>query len=102
MNAFDDFETRFTKALAKTPEMPDCYREIVRRIRRKVAVFRAAWGIAAMLAISLTSFLFMNNAAWTIPSDVAEEIQGLSSHLAGDDIQEELVSCSLIGEDIDN
>jgi hypothetical protein len=99
MNAPHDVETRFAQALAQIPGMPDCYGEIIRRIKRKSAVKRVVWALAASLAISLTSFLyFVNQARQAISPDVAEEIQSIRSHVAGDDIREELVSCSLIGE----
>jgi hypothetical protein len=99
LNVAHDFEANFAKALAQTPDMPDCYGEIVRRIKRKSAAVRVIWGIAASLLISLASFFYMiNRAHQTIHPDVAEELQDIRSHVLGDDIREELVSCSLVGE----
>jgi hypothetical protein len=101
MDAPNGFETRFAKALAQTPAMPDCYDGLIRRIKRRSVATRLGWGIAALLAISLTSLLYFSRAHQAIPLDVAEEIQSIQSHVAGDDILEEIVSCSLVDMDIE-
>jgi hypothetical protein len=100
MNENDGFEKRFTKALSAVPEVPDCYKEITRRMKRKNAIARATWAVAASLAISLTSFLFIGgNNRQSISPEVAEELQSIYNHVSGDDIHTELVSCSIIQED---
>jgi hypothetical protein len=102
MKTYDDFEARLTKAMAITPDMPDCYGEIMGRIKRKNAVSRAAWALAAVLVLSLTSLLYVDNRhRQAIPPEVVEELQSIQSHVAGDDIREELVSCSLVGIDLE-
>ena len=102
MDVTHDFEARFAKALAQTPGMPDCYGEIIRRIKRKSAVASALWGIAASLAISLTSVLYISNQArQATPPAVVEELQSIRSHVSGDDIREELFSCSLVGYEVE-
>jgi hypothetical protein len=100
MNHINGFDKRFAEALAEAPEVPDCYQEILRRIKRGNATIRATWAIAALLVISFTSFLFIGNHAHeSVPSEVAQELQSIDKHVSGDDIREELVSCSLTGED---
>ena len=102
MSVPSDFEARLAKALAQTPDMPDCYGEIMHRIKRKNAVARVAWGLAASLAISMTAFFYIGNQArQSIHPDVVEELQSIRSHVSGDDIREEIVSCSLVGEDVE-
>ncbi len=101
MDAEKDFETRFTGALAQTPAMPECFDEIMRRIKRRSAVARAVWGIAASLIVSLSSLFYFSRADRAISPEVAEELQSIQNHVAGDDILEDIVSCSLVDVDID-
>jgi hypothetical protein len=97
-----DFEMSFAQALSSTPNMPDCYSGILRRITRRKNLTRTAWGIAASLVISLASFVFINDRpGQTIHADVVDELSSIRSHLYGEDIQEEVISCSLVGDEID-
>jgi hypothetical protein len=93
------FEERFGRALSAVPEAPDCYKEITRRMKRKSAISKTAWGIAASLTIFLTSFLFVNNGRGAVAPDVAEELQNIYNHVSGDDITTELVSYSILQEE---
>jgi hypothetical protein len=100
MNTNAGFDKRFAEALAAVPEVPDCYNEILRRIKRESASRLTIRAIAALVVISLTSFLFIGHRAHeTVAPEVVEELQSISNQVSGHDIQEELVSSSLIGED---
>ena len=100
MTAIDGFDKRFAEALAAAPEAPDCYGEINRRIKRDNAGRWAMRAMAALLLISLTSFLFLGHRPHEpVAPEVVEELQSIYNHISGEDIREELVSSSLTGED---
>ena len=100
MSENNGFEERFAKALSVAPEVPDCYKEISGKMKRKIAIVRGAWAVAASLTIFVSSFLFIgNNGRGSIAPDVAEELQSIYNHVSGDDIHTELVSYSIMQEE---
>ena len=100
MNTMNDFDKQFAQALSAAPDVPDCYPEIVRRIKRGNTVRVALRSVAALVAISLTSFVFIgHHSRERVAPEVVEELQSIYSNVSGEDIGEEMVSCSLIGED---
>jgi hypothetical protein len=105
MTLQNDFESRFAKALSQTPELPECYDGILRIINKRKSITRLVYGIAALFIISLVSFVFVNvhssETMQAIHSDVSDELTSIHTHLYGDDIREEILSCSLIGEEMD-
>ena len=93
----NNFDEIFAAALAKVPEMPDCYGNVMRRIQRKKLLLRTLWAIAAMLVISAMSLMYSDEVKnRSLQPAVAEELQSIRSLVNGDNLREEMVSCSLI------
>jgi hypothetical protein len=100
MTAPHDFDKRFTEALAAAPDVPDCFDEIIHRIKRKNTVLWAMRSVAAVLLISLGSFLVVSHTVREpVAPEVVEELQSIYNHVSGKEIGQDFVSCSLIGED---
>jgi hypothetical protein len=93
----NDFDKIFAAALAKVPDMPDCYGNVMRRIQRKKMLLRTLWAVAAMLVVSVMSLMYSDEVKnRSLQPAVAEELQSIRSLVNGDNIREEMVSCSLI------
>jgi hypothetical protein len=100
MNTTNGFDKRFAEALAASPEVPDCYNEIMRRIKRENAGRLTIRAIAALLLISLISIFSLGHRAHeAVSPEVVEELQSIHNQISGDDFREELVASSLVGED---
>ena len=100
MTSIDGFNKRFAEALAAAPEAPDCFDEISRRIKRDNTGRWAMRAMAALLLVSLTSFIFIGRRPHEpVAPEVVEELQSIYNHMSGEDIREELVTSSLTGED---
>ncbi len=102
MNNNNGFERRFSQSLSDIPDMPDCYGEIVRRVKRKSVLVRATWTITSFMLISLSSVVYWEGQrTQTVHPDVAEELLSVQSHMNGEDIGDELISCSIVGDETD-
>jgi hypothetical protein len=97
----NSFEENFLQALSRVPEMPECYENVMRRIRKRNATMRTLWAAAASLLIAATSVLYLElSKNQAVPMEVVEELQSIQSHVNGEDIHQELVSYSLVSEEI--
>jgi len=96
-----DFEAGFFAVLGEAPPMPDCYPGVMRRIRQRTRMARMAWAVAASILVAAGSFMYVEQVKKIqVPTEVAEELQSIHSHITGDDVRQELVSCSLMDEEM--
>jgi hypothetical protein len=101
MTQGNDFDEVFYAALAKVPETPDCFPGILRRIHRKNLVMRTVWAAAASVLVAAGVFMYAEHAKnLEVPLEVVEELQRIHSHVNGDDVRQEMVSCSLSDDEI--
>jgi hypothetical protein len=95
------FEEKFLQALSDVPEMPDCYTGVMKRIKRRNAIRALGWSAAASLLIAASSFLYTSRVhSSAVPMEVVEELQSIQNHVNGEDVHQELVSYSLVSEEI--
>jgi hypothetical protein len=100
MNTSSDFNQGLLKALSDIPDMPDMYTGVLRSIKRNKNITRLSWACAGLLALCVTSFVYVSHFSYSgFSPEVFEELHAVQIHVNGDDIKEEPVSYSLLAED---
>jgi hypothetical protein len=93
-------EREFYDELGRIPgPPPDMYSAIRRRIRRKTAIARAVFAIAAIFILTVGTsgaFFLRQGAGQTLSPEVSEEVQTIHGYLAGEDIEQASLSYAVV------